>query len=87
MRPLPREHRTSGDDTVDDDQELTAQPSSRRWSCSWPSLRGCGRQRPAGAARATYAEELGIDVAKGLPSVLFRLLVASILFSSRIGAD
>jgi hypothetical protein len=34
----------------------------------------------------TYAEELGIDVAKGTPSVLFRLLVASILFSVRIGA-
>jgi len=34
----------------------------------------------------TYAEELGIDVAKGAPSVLFRLLVASILFSARIGA-
>jgi endonuclease III len=35
----------------------------------------------------TYAEELGIDVARGTPSVLFRLLVASILFSARIGAD
>jgi hypothetical protein len=34
----------------------------------------------------TYAEELDIDVAKGTPSVLFRLLVASILFSARIGA-
>ena len=34
----------------------------------------------------TYAEELGIDVAKGTPSPLFRLLVASILFSARIGA-
>ena len=34
----------------------------------------------------TYAEELGIDLAKGTPSVLFRLLVASILFSARIGA-
>jgi hypothetical protein len=34
----------------------------------------------------TYAEELGIDVAKGTPSVLFRLLVASVLFSARIGA-
>ena len=34
----------------------------------------------------TYAQELGIDVAKGTPSVLFRLLVASILFSARIGA-
>jgi hypothetical protein len=34
----------------------------------------------------TYVQELGIDVAKGTPSVLFRLLVASILFSARIGA-
>jgi hypothetical protein len=34
----------------------------------------------------TYAQELGIDVAKGTPSPLFRLLVASILFSARIGA-
>ena len=34
----------------------------------------------------TYAEELGIQVAKGTPSVLFRLLVASILFGARIGA-
>lgn len=34
----------------------------------------------------TYAEELGIDVAKGTPLVLFRLLVASVLFSVRIGA-
>jgi hypothetical protein len=34
----------------------------------------------------THAEELGIDVARGTPSVLFRLLVASILFSARIGA-
>jgi hypothetical protein len=34
----------------------------------------------------TYAQELGIDVAKGTPSVLFRLLVASVLFSARIGA-
>jgi hypothetical protein len=34
----------------------------------------------------TYAQELGIDVAKGKPSALFRLLVASILFSARIGA-
>jgi hypothetical protein len=34
----------------------------------------------------TYTQELGIDVAKGTPSVLFRLLVASILFSARIGA-
>lgn len=36
--------------------------------------------------RQTYAQELGIDVAKGTPSALFRLLVASILFSARIGA-
>ena len=34
----------------------------------------------------TYAQELGINVAKGTPSPLFRLLVASILFSARIGA-
>ena len=34
----------------------------------------------------TYAQERGIDVAKGTPSPLFRLLVASILFSARIGA-
>jgi hypothetical protein len=34
----------------------------------------------------TYAEELDIKLAKGTPSVLFRLLVASILFSARIGA-
>ena len=34
----------------------------------------------------TYAEELDIKAAKGTPSVLFRLLVASILFSARIGA-
>jgi endonuclease III len=34
----------------------------------------------------TYAQELGIDLAKGTPSVMFRLLVASILFSARIGA-
>ncbi|HYZ79464.1 MAG TPA: hypothetical protein VE596_19045 [Gaiellaceae bacterium] len=33
----------------------------------------------------TLAEELGIDVAAGTPSPLFRLLVASILFSARIG--
>jgi hypothetical protein len=35
----------------------------------------------------TYAQELGIDVAMGTPSVLFWLLVASILFSARIGAS
>jgi hypothetical protein len=33
----------------------------------------------------TFAEELGINVAAGTPSPLFRLLVASILFSARIG--
>jgi endonuclease III len=33
----------------------------------------------------TFADELGIDVAAGTPSPLFRLLVASILFSARIG--
>jgi hypothetical protein len=33
----------------------------------------------------TFAEELRIDVARGTPSPLFRLLVASILFSARIG--
>lgn len=34
----------------------------------------------------TYADELGIDVAKGTPSPLFRLLCASLLFSARIDA-
>jgi endonuclease III len=33
----------------------------------------------------TFAEELRIDVSKGTPAPLFRLLVASILFSARIG--
>jgi hypothetical protein len=33
----------------------------------------------------TFAAELGIDIAAGTPSPLFRLLVASILFSARIG--
>jgi hypothetical protein len=33
----------------------------------------------------TFADELGINVAAGTPSPLFRLLVASILFSARIG--
>ena len=33
----------------------------------------------------TFADELRIDVAKGTPAPLFRLLVASILFSARIG--
>jgi endonuclease III len=35
----------------------------------------------------TYAEELGIPVERGTPSALFRLLVASILFSARINAS
>jgi hypothetical protein len=35
----------------------------------------------------TYATELGIDLAKGTPSVLFRWLCASILLSARISAD
>jgi hypothetical protein len=35
----------------------------------------------------TYGEELGIDVAKGTPSVLFRWLCASILLSARISAE
>jgi endonuclease III len=35
----------------------------------------------------TYAEELGIDLGRQTPSNLFRLLVASILFSARIGAN
>jgi hypothetical protein len=34
----------------------------------------------------TYAEELGIDLERGGPSALFRMLVASILFSAPIGA-
>jgi hypothetical protein len=34
----------------------------------------------------TYAEELGIDVAKGTPSPLFRLLCAATLMSARIDA-
>ena len=34
----------------------------------------------------TYAEELGINLTSGTPAALFRLLVASILFSARIGA-
>jgi hypothetical protein len=33
----------------------------------------------------TFAEELRVDVAKGTPSPLFRLLVSSILLSARIG--
>ena len=35
----------------------------------------------------TFAEELRIDVSKGTPAPLFRLLVASILFSARIGHE
>ena len=34
----------------------------------------------------SYCEELGIDIGRGTPSPLFRWLVASILFSARIGA-
>lgn len=34
----------------------------------------------------TFAEELGIDVASGTPSPLFRLLCASLLMSARISA-
>ena len=34
----------------------------------------------------TWAEELRIDLAKGTPAPLFRMLVAAILFSARIGA-
>jgi hypothetical protein len=34
----------------------------------------------------TYAEELGIKLERGTPSVLFRWLCASILLSARIGA-
>jgi hypothetical protein len=35
----------------------------------------------------TFAEELGIDVGKGTPSPLFRLLCASTLMSARIGSQ
>jgi endonuclease III len=35
----------------------------------------------------TYADELGIRIAAGTPSALFRLMVASILFSARINAS
>jgi hypothetical protein len=35
----------------------------------------------------TYAEELGIDLAKGTPSILFRWLCASILLSARISGE
>src|SRR5215217_2693832 len=34
----------------------------------------------------TFADELGIDVAKGTPSPLYRLLCASMLMSARIGS-
>jgi hypothetical protein len=34
----------------------------------------------------TYADELGINLARGSPSVLFRWLCASILLSARIDA-
>lgn len=34
----------------------------------------------------TFAQEIGIPVEKGTPSPLFRLLCASLLFSTRIGA-
>jgi len=35
----------------------------------------------------TYCDELGIDIAKNTPILLFRWLVASILYSARINAD
>ncbi len=35
----------------------------------------------------TYASELGIPIARGTPSPLYRLLVAATLFSARIGAE
>lgn len=35
----------------------------------------------------TYSEEIGFDPSRGRPSELFRLLVASLLFSARISAD
>jgi len=35
----------------------------------------------------TYSEELGINVARGTPSALFRWLCASLLFSARISTD
>jgi hypothetical protein len=35
----------------------------------------------------TYAQELGIDLGRGTPSVLFRWLCASLLLSARISAD
>ena len=35
----------------------------------------------------TYCDELGIDIAKNMPSLLFRWLCAAILFSARISAQ
>ncbi|MDQ0313573.1 hypothetical protein [Amorphus orientalis] len=35
----------------------------------------------------TYSEELGLDLSRNTPSPLFRWLVASLLFSTRISAD
>lgn len=35
----------------------------------------------------TYADEIGLDIAKNTPSPLFLWLVASLLFSARIGAN
>lgn len=52
-----------------------ASPSKRRIAAALLDLRG-----------RTYAHELGIDVAKGTPSPLFRLLCAAALFSARIDA-
>jgi hypothetical protein len=54
-------------------------------------MAGPGRAKVAEAVLErhgrTYAEELGIDLGKDSPSALFRLVVASILFSARIGAQ
>ena len=54
-------------------------------------MAGPGRAKVAEAVLErhgrTYAEELGIDLGKNSPSALFRLVVASILFSARIGAQ
>ena len=54
-------------------------------------MAGPGRAKVAEAVLErhgrTYAEELGIDLGKDPPSALFRLVVASILFSARIGAQ
>lgn len=43
-------------------------------------------RRFASGAR-TYSEELGLDLSRNTPSPLFRWLVASLLFSTRISAD